>query len=88
MYHIHQIGNLFHCYVQIQDGTEQFVESTLEKAISAVIQAAKVLNGASITRYNIKYLQCDLTGTFQHSPRRVTVTEEGDMLVIRILLFL
>ena len=54
-----QIGPMFSCICRIQDGQEQWIEASLEDAVSSIIGAARVLNGATISINDIKFINCD-----------------------------
>ena len=56
MYRILEKANgEFHCEVGIQDGTEYWVEKSLDDAVQAVKRAAKFLNGQKIKKKEIKH---------------------------------
>ena len=75
MYWIHQLlDGKWGCSVRIQDGTEEWVEETRQKAIHSIIQGARVLNHSFITEDDIEFL------VQQPPPARVISEEDWSLL--------
>lgn len=53
MYEIYELENGWRCCVLIQDGTERWTKSTLEKAIESVVRNAKAYNNDDINPSDI-----------------------------------
>lgn len=75
MYWVHKLLNgKWGCSVRIQDGTEEWVEDTREKAVQSVISGARVLNGSYIKEKDITFLEQ------QPPPQRVISEEDWHLL--------
>lgn len=50
----------YHCQFRLQDGTERYVEDSLEAAIEHAKTFAKVMNGVKIKKKDITFLREEL----------------------------
>lgn len=56
MYSIIELeGGKFQCICYIQDGVENWIETSRDEAIQSLVRAAKTLNGSSITEVDIHF---------------------------------
>lgn len=56
MYSVVELGNgQYQCFCRIQDGVERWTRDTKQDAAYSLINAAKVLNGATITEKDIHF---------------------------------
>lgn len=71
LYSIVELGDsekLFQCACRIQDGTERWTEDTREKAVTNLIGAAKMMNGATITEKDIHFDRMSHSASSKTSP--------------------
>lgn len=65
----------YYCSCVIQDGTERWEETNLEKAIDSMVIAARVLNHSLIRREDVKIIKN------LEPPQNITITQEEYQLL-------